>query len=452
MKKCDNSAVAQQWDILGLSREHISNGHTMHPEAQWFPRVGLGLFIHWGIASVHGKLDLSWGMMYGTGYDTGFSGKNKVTPNQYWALADGFKAEKFSPYQYLKAASDAGFDYAVFTTMHHDGYTLWPSKFSEFGVHTHLGGRDLVEEYVQACRKAGLKVGLYLSPCDWYFDRLYKDFNARKLTDQDRGCPLGLNHEPLETLPVMPDEHKERMQALLLGRVEELLTRYGRIDLLWFDGGEKDPELIKFVREIQPHIVVNSRKGPGDFNCTECRLPTEKFTGWFEMPHCWIESNVEGTFSESGTADIWGYLDNEEYRPTTWMLTQLARLRTWGGNLLINISPRPDGSLPDVVYQRFEETRQWMQHSGNAIRDITPGTYPKKSNAPVTIRDNIWYVFVHPGMADDIYLKLDRRPSSVRVLRTGKSIPCFTTEHGYMIRQDDIMARHTVEVLYILFR
>ncbi|NNM87599.1 MAG: glycoside hydrolase, partial [Phycisphaerae bacterium] len=170
------AAADAQHAALGM-KASPANTHTTHPEAQWFPRAGLGLFIHWGIASVHGGIDLSWGMIANTPWDAAAQGKNKITPEDYWALAPRFQPDRYNPDLWLKAAADAGFQYAVLTTQHHDGYTLWPSRYSSLGVQTHLAGRDLVRPYVEACRRHGLKVGLYYSPPDWLFDRDYKSFN-----------------------------------------------------------------------------------------------------------------------------------------------------------------------------------------------------------------------------------------------------------------------------------
>lgn len=141
---------------------------TQHPNAQWFGKAALGLFIHWGISSVHGGGDISWMMMANCGSN---SGKATLTPTDYYALADRFHPEKYDPDKWIHAAAEAGFTYAVLTTKHHDGYAMWPSAFGEIGVRKSLPGRDLVRPFVKACRKYGLKVGLYYSPPDWYYNR-----------------------------------------------------------------------------------------------------------------------------------------------------------------------------------------------------------------------------------------------------------------------------------------
>ena len=156
---------------IGVANE-VTIARPTHPGTAWFPEAGLGLFIHWGIASVK-AMNISWPM-----YDRGEGAK--ITPNDYWAMAQEFHPKHYDPDRWLKAARQAGFKYAVFTTRHHEGYAMWPSAFGDFGTRTHMGGRDLVKDFVRACRRNGLKVGLYYSPPDWYFDREFMNFTRKK--------------------------------------------------------------------------------------------------------------------------------------------------------------------------------------------------------------------------------------------------------------------------------
>src|SRR3954453_3030206 len=158
--------------------------HTEHPDAQWFPEAGLGLFIHWGLASVK-AINISWPMMEGRGNPA-------ITPNEYWKQVESFDPRKYDPNKWLKAAKAAGFTYAVFTTPHHEGFAMWPSAFGGFDTRNHMGGRDLVKPYVEACRKNGLKVGFYYSPPDWYFDKDYVNFGRKS----DNKVPLDADHKP----------------------------------------------------------------------------------------------------------------------------------------------------------------------------------------------------------------------------------------------------------------
>jgi alpha-L-fucosidase len=432
------NAAADQHAAIGVGAATGAGAHTLHPEAQWFPAAGLGLFIHWGIASVHGNADLSWAMMANTVYDAQARGANKLPPEDYWKLADRFTPERWDPDRLLAAAARAGMTYAVLTAMHHDGYTLWPSdpRHSELGVHTHLGGRDLVAPFVEACRRHGLKVGLYYSPPDWYADRHHMSFNyGSEQVGRFPGRPhFDTRHQPIATIRPRSAQHLARLRAAWLARVEELLTGYGRIDLLWFDGGTRDNAIRDRARQLQPHLVINSRSCDGDFDCTECSLPTEKFRGWFETPHCWQHSDLVDPRT-GNHVDFWGYLRDEQYKPTSWMLDTLTRLRTWGGNLLINVGPRPDGSMPEVVYARLNETAAWMAHSRESVIGAGPGPYPEQSNVPVTTRpvardsdghnagpSATWYLHLRAGWRQTVRVTGIARPARAWLLRNDADV------------------------------
>ncbi len=178
-------------------------------------------------------------------------------------------------------------------------------------------------------------------------------------------------------------------QAYVRGQVEELLTRYGQIDLLWFDGG---PEAISFarLRELQPGLVVNPRMhGYGDFETAECEFPRERKSGWWEMCSIW---QLGG----------WGYDRHEQYKSTAWMLEEFSRVRSWGGNYLINVGPRPNGQLPEVVYDRLKELGQWMNMHSESVFGTSGYGWPEESNVPATRKGNTVYLFAAPQVKDPI--------------------------------------------------
>lgn len=228
--------------ITAISSEKSGYKRTTHPEAQWYAQAGFGLFFHWGLSSVEGKGDPSWAMMEReSGFpqrqarDHGiYAVQTKMTPNSYWEQAERFLCENYDPDKWLAAAKEAGVQYVVLTTKHHDGFCLWPSEFGEMNTKKYLGGRDLVGEFVAACRKNELKIGFYYSPPDWYYHRNNMSFRyGHEKPSLDR------NHEPFE-LPVLTAQEQEQFAAgyreLVNGHVTELLSRYGKIDLLWYDG------------------------------------------------------------------------------------------------------------------------------------------------------------------------------------------------------------------------
>lgn len=135
--------------------------HTTHPDAQWFDDAGLGMFIHWGISSVDGTGELSWSMM-------ARSENEQPATDAYFEQAERFSPDHYDPDDWLAAAKRAGMEYAVLTTKHHDGFAMWPSEYGDFSTTEYCDGRDLVGEYVAACRRHGIKVGFYFSFPDWH--------------------------------------------------------------------------------------------------------------------------------------------------------------------------------------------------------------------------------------------------------------------------------------------
>jgi alpha-L-fucosidase len=405
----DARGAEAQRDLLGAKITKSNFKRTTHPDAQWFGEAGLGLFIHWGISSVHGGLDLSWGMMAGKSWGPPEERNvTLVTPEEYFALAERFKPDRFEPEKFLKAAKAAGFRYAVMTTRHHDGYALWPSDAGDFGVKKYLPGADFVRRYVDACRAEGLKVGLYYSPPDWHFNRDYMSFNAARSTGESPSPLYNARHEIVTNIPKPSAEQTAAYHAYLKSQIVELLTRYGKIDLMWFDG---PPAVISMeeLRRLQPGMVINPRMhGFGDFTTPEAAMPKARIEGWWELCDLWSSN--------------WGYCRaHENYRSDGWMLERFTRVRGWGGNYLINAAPRGDGSMPGSYYDRMTELATWMKHSGGSVFGVQPGPFPDKSNVPVTIRGMTWYLQVPPTFKNPVVIVADHRPRKVSLLRTGET-------------------------------
>ncbi len=408
----NSDAAGQQHAIIGVERHDNRADRAASPGTQWYRSAGLGMFIHWGISSVDGEHDLSWGMMANCPWMP--KSAKVLTPEAYFALADRFNPQEYHPEKWLRAAKEAGFGYAVLTTRHHDGYALWPSAFGDFSTRTRLGGRDLVGEYVAACRKVGLKVGFYYSPPDWHFNRQYMSFGfGGKGTKEAPN--LGLKHEPVQ-LPKKPAGFEDSYVAYINGQLTELLTHYGKIDVLWFDGSAGSKVLSqKQIRALQPTIVINDRQhGRGDFTTKyEGNMPKSRPAGTWE--HC---------FSMVGA---WGYT-TEKCSPAVVLLSHLVRCRAWGGNVLANFAPRPSGEMPDSVYRCLADVKAWMDARGESVIDVQPGPYPEKSNVPVTVRGEIWYLHLLPKVGRDagfegpVVLTGVHKPKHVAMLGTGESL------------------------------
>lgn len=392
--------------------------HTSHPDAQWFPEAGFGMFIHWGLSSVfeaRGKRigDLSWPMIAGAWKanvvtdpaerariirerDWNFDGKPPViTPNAYWAAIKDFNPQKYDPDKWLAAAKAAGFTYAVLTTRHHEGFALWPSAYGNFNTSNHMGGRDLVKAFVDACRKYGLKVGLYYSPPDWRFNRDYENFLYYGTVAKNPWMPA-LDGDLLPRSTLRGAEEKavqlEAYNAMIKGQVEELLTRYGKIDLLWFDGRvpaparKEAPRLTQErIRALQPGIVLSPRYfWKGDFVTFEgpTLKTVSKPNGWAEWCATWTKG--------------WAYNGKDPFYANGYILGSLAKARSLDINYLLGIGPDAQGELHPSAYKNMAEIAGWMARHRPAV--IGAGALPagESADVPATAAGALRYLFALP--------------------------------------------------------
>jgi alpha-L-fucosidase len=429
--------------------------HTNHPGAQWFPDAGLGLFIHWGLSSVK-DLDASWPMIVGWGlqaqkldsteiqrivsekdYKKINEGRPFLSPNQYWAMAKDFNPKNYDPDKWIKAAKDAGFTYAVLTTKHHEGFALWPSNYGDFNTKNYMGGRDLLKPFVEACRKYGLKVGFYFSPPDWYFEKEFKSF--RRPSSNNPSFPeLDADLDPRSAKPdsAKLKANKAAYAAMVRGQILELLTNYGKIDLLWFDGKAPVDNAANLVtqeeiRKLQPGIVINPRMhGTGDFKTFE-RTPPLKDPGdiWAEFCNPWTNS--------------WANSNTIPFRSNAFILGQFVTMRSWGMNYLPSVGPKADGSMPDAVYQNMKVVETWMKANGESVQHVQQLPNEEWASVPATAKDNDRYLFAIPefnnkGMYEKdrlpakdtlLILRTNQKPASVKLLSSKKQLN-FTITNG----------------------
>jgi alpha-L-fucosidase len=421
--KQDKETVRSEHDMIGLGKEQAQ--HTTHPDAQWYPDAAFGLFLHWDESSVR-AMNISWPMIPGRPLakahiddpkereriiregDWNLNGKpQEITPNEYWDLAKQFNPQNYDPEKWAKAAKDAGFTYAVLTTKHHNGFALWPSKYGNFNTSNYMGGRDLIKPYVEALRHKGLKVGLYFSGPDWHFDKDYMSFLYGGARNKNPELPnLGPDLKPRELhwTDEQIKQHQADYAAMVKGQVEELLTNYGKIDLLWFDGkpgipnGDKAISLER-IRELQPGIVVNPRMhGHGDFITFERTLKTDKVQdGWAEFCNTW--------------ANNWSYVE-QPMRANGFVLGQLAKCRSLGINYLLGIGPKSDGELSSDAYKNMVIVGQWMKTNGQSIKGTKPLTPDQQASVPAVRSpdDNNVYLFAIPEFPEGKMYEQARLP------------------------------------------
>src|SRR5882724_3040826 len=290
---------------------------------KWWHEAKFGMFIHWGLYSTLGRHE--WAM------------ENEGIPViEYEKLAPNFKPVPNAARAWAQLAKRAGMKYMVMTTKHHEGFCNFDTKLTDYCAPKQGPGRDLVREYVDAARAEGLRVGFYYSLMDWH----HPD-GARCATDESA---------------------RKRFVAYTHGLIRELMTNYGKIDVLWYDvswpldvQGWESEKMNEMVFQLQPEIIVNNRnKLEGDFSTPEQTIVAE--TGGRAWESCMTLN------------DSWGYQKaDDNWKTSKTIVRNLISCARDGGNYLLNIGPKPDGSIPEESVRVLTEVGSWMQTNGHTI-------------------------------------------------------------------------------------
>jgi len=348
---------------------------------EWFNQARFGMFIHWGVYSILARGE--WVRLI-----------ERIPSSEYEALAWKFKPKNYRPEEWVELAQDAGMKYMVLTTRHHDGFSLFDSEVSDFTAPKTGAKRDLVAEYVEACKERDMKVGFYYSLLDWRYPAYFKGPKAD---------PEGWN------------EFLEYVHT----QVKELCTNYGKIDVLWYDGGWpwtaedwRSAELNAMVRRLQPGILINNRsKLPEDFDTPEQRIgpPSDPNRMW---ETCMTMN------------DNWGYSAGDRNWKTVRQLIQnLVRCASGAGNYLLNVGPRADGTIPEPSVKRLRRIGAWMRVNGESIYGSERCPFRGGMVGLTTAKGNIVYlhVFRWPGREITVaYVK--NKVLSARILATGQEV------------------------------
>src|SRR5580693_243493 len=315
---------------------------------QWWHDARFGMFIHWGLYSVLGRHE--WAME-----------EEGIPVAEYQLLANRFTPQPNAARAWARLAKQAGQKYMVMTTKHHEGFCLFNTQYTDYCAPKQACGRDLVKEFVEAVRGEGLRVGFYYSLMDWH----HPD-GARCLTDEAA---------------------RRRFVDYIHGQVRELLTNYGKIGVLWYDvswplnvQGWESEKMNKMVFDLQPQIIVNNRNAlAGDFATPEQQI-TAAAGG-----HAW-ESCM--TLNDS-----WGYQTTDDnWKSAKTVVRNLITCARDGGNYLLNIGPKGDGSIPDATVPILQAVGKWVDGNGAAIYKAEPCTVKRSAYANFSRTGNTLYM------------------------------------------------------------
>ncbi len=366
---------------------------------QWFRDAKFGLFIHWGPCSI-GEREIGWGREGNRPWDINKHGPREADP-EYDNYYKEFNPVKYDADEWVKFAKASGMKYMVLITKHHDGFSMYDSALTEYDIMETPYGKDIVKAYVDACHRHDMKVGFYYSTRDWYHDDYLVGDNVK---------------------------YDEWYRA----QIEELLTNYGKIDVMWFDhvGGRnwakwRFDDLYAMMYRLQPHLVVNNRaakfcgpespedEGPpskavkkmceGDYYTPEGRI------GSMDITRDW-ESCIH-------VGKGWSYRGEDGFKGPEDCIKMLVSCTTGGGNLLLNFGPRPDGSFTDGETDVATALGEWLGKYGDAIYGTRGGPYQNGHWGGSCHRGNKMFLHVYEW-PEHGPLELDPLPREVLSART----------------------------------
>ncbi|WDF54183.1 alpha-L-fucosidase [Mucilaginibacter sp. KACC 22063] len=332
-----------------LVKDDVASNYNLNkPEREeWLKNTGAGLFIHFGV-------DVQLGIVISHAL---VGASDDFVDHYFNDLPRTFDPSKFDPYQIAVLAKLAGMKYIVFTTKHHSGFCMWDTKTNNFNITNTPYKKDLLAEFVKATREVGLGVGFYFSPEDFYF--------------------LHQHHLPISrTNVVMDKKTRQEYDDYNKRQCEELMTKYGKIDVLFIDGEPK--EIVKATCwKLQPDILITR----GAIKTPEQTLPGAKVT----QP--WLAPITIGT--------AWQYQPtNERYKSGTQLIDLLLEARSKGGSLLLNVGPKADGSLPTEQEDRLREMAAWYFINHECIDSVRSWVVSKEDNILFTAKGKTLYAIV----------------------------------------------------------
>ncbi|MDE6587119.1 MAG: alpha-L-fucosidase [Paramuribaculum sp.] len=354
---------------------------------EWFSDAKLGIFIHWGIYS-KGETSESWAFHNG-----------HISLPDYMAQSDYFTADKYNPQEWVDLIKESGAKYTVITTKHHDGFALWDTKAGKVSaVKSSPAKRDVLAPFAEAVKDAGLKLGFYYSLIDWP-DPDYPE------TYRDKAPKYDIKKEP------------KRWQKFLdfnNAQLTELSSTWNP-DLYWFDGDWEHsaeewnaPGVIKLLRSYNPDVIVNSRiQGYGDYATPELGVPVKRPSSpWWET--CMTIN------------DSWGFRTNDDnYKTPNTVLHMLVDCIGMGGNLLLDIGPRADGSIPEEEVAMLKAVGRWVNKHAEAVYGTRAGL-PKghiQANTSISKDGKTIYVYMPYRPTGGVELKgLKSRVKSARIV------------------------------------
>ncbi len=383
---------------------------------RWWREAKFGMFIHWGIYAVPADAtDLQGRKTIAEWYMS----NKQMQVRDYEKFAQQFNPVQFNAREWVRMAKEAGMKYIVITSKHHDGFCMFDTKLTDYNiVRATPFGRDPMKELAEECRRQGIRLCFYYSIMDWH----HPDYLPRR--------PWERNVRPAEGADL------NRYIDFMKGQLRELLTNYGPIGVLWFDGGWehnaqelRSAEVNAFIRQLQPSILINDRNHlPEDFSTPEQTIPAGAMPGGRLWETCMTIN------------DTWGYAKNDtNWKSAEDLIRKLCDIAHKGGNFLLNVGPTAEGTFPQPIVERLQRIGQWMKVNGKSIYGTTQSPFRTLSfNGRCTQKGNTLYLHVFEWGEGDLRLEgLETKVLSARALLGNEPLKVRTErvegDEGYTV-------------------
>ena len=326
---------------------------------EWWRDARFGMFIHWGVYAIPA------GMYNGEevpGIGEWIMKRGKIPVDKYEAMAKSWNPTQFDADSWVKLMKDAGMKYMVITSKHHDGFALWDSEVSDYNIVDYTpNNTDILKELSEACKKYGVRFGLYHSIMDWHHPNAQRDYYMG-----------GKENEVTENKEDFADYYENYLKPQL----KELIDNYDP-EIMWFDGEwvkvythEQGQDLYQYVRSLKPDILINNRVDKGRKSMQGMNKDDMQYAGDFGTPE---QEILEGTSSMDWEScmtmnDTWGFKKNDDnWKSTELLVHNLVDVAAKGGNYLLNIGPKADGTIPQPSVERLKAIGEWLTINGEAI-------------------------------------------------------------------------------------
>ncbi len=366
-------------------------------ERDWFLEKRFGLFVHWGIYAI-------------PGWQEQHQWRGRMPANEYVKLAEQWNPTNFNPDAWLDLAEEAGMQYIIVTTKHHDGFCLWDTSHTAFNTMNTPYGKDLMAMLADACHKRDFPLGFYYSIADWHHPNYPNQ---------------GRHHELPQPKPG-DDPDLIKYLKFLKAQVWELCTHYGKLHAFWWDMNVDelfDPSVNTMIRSLQPAAVINNRGfDPGDFG-----TPERDYEQGIDTQQSFdrLTEACQSVGSES-----WGYRVDEDYYTDRHLIRSIDRYLARDANYLLNVGPKSDGTIPETAQLILKRIGKWYRAVEEAVKDVEPASHLTRNRDILLMRrDNVIYVhLVNDPRTSGV--KLDPiaiAPEKATLLNTGEPVD-FTVD------------------------